>query len=309
MPLHNCTVLFIEDDSTTQEHIKQILEDDVKEFYQAYDGEMGLDLYHDKQPDIVITDINLPLLNGLHLAKKIKEYKQTQELIIMSTHSDRDNLLHSINLGSSGFITKPIDVDLLFEKLNSIAKQIQKGREEKKKDEDKIKELYHLAHYDTLTQLPNRLLFDKELLEYIDTSTAEEQNFFLCFLDLDHFKGINDTYGHDAGDHVLTVITRKLSQSVLSRDIISRRSGDEFLILLKSHTDKRQVKQLMDNILRQTSQEIMWKKQKFHISCSIGISQFPLDSTKKDELLEFADSAMYHAKKSGKNKYSFYTEN
>lgn len=309
MYLKNCTILFIEDDLTTQEHMKMLLTEDVKKIYQAYDGKMGLELYKSKQPDIIIADINLPYISGLELAKKIKEENPTQSIIFMSAYSDRDKLLESINIGGEGFITKPIDMTLLYEKLHQLAKKIQQVNIDKKETQNKIEHLYKLAHYDSLTHLPNRLLFEQELSEYIKIAQEESLSFFLCFLDLDNFKTINDTYGHEAGDFVLKTITNKISQSILSRDIISRRSGDEFLILLKSYSSPQQVKQLAYNILRLTSQAIQWKDANIYISCSIGISQFPNDSTKMNELIDFADLAMYKAKKSGKDKYSFYTEN
>lgn len=305
VPLNDLTLLFVEDNRDAQKHIKMLLEDDVKELYQAFDGKEGLTLYKEKSPDIVITDINLPYLNGLDLTAKIKNLNQTQAIIVMSAYHDRENILHSINLGSSGFITKPIDVDLLFQRLHTIANIIEEEKREKSEAIKKIQELHELAYYDRLTKTPNRFMFDKKLDEFIDKANSEKGEFSLLFIDLDNFKKINDTYGHETGDFVLKTISKNISKAILKDDIVARRSGDEFLVLLKNYTTTEDIKQIVYNILQLTSQEIIWKNNTIKISCSIGISQFPKDTTQKSELLSLADEAMYNAKESGKGNYFF----
>ena len=309
MPLKNFTLLFVEDDIDTQEQIKMLLEEDVQELYQAFDGEEGITLYQEKKPDIVLTDINLPFLNGLELTAKIKEIEKGQPIIIMSAFDDRDNLLNSINLGSDGFITKPLDVDILYERLNTIAYELDKKHKESKKTNEKIKELHTLAHYDSLTQLPNRFTFEKELTECMHKAKEENIKFALFFIDLDNFKTINDNFGHAAGDFVLQTITNNILKALSSSDTLARRSGDEFLILLRNYSDKGDLKQIAYNILDFTSQCILWEGQAIYTSCSIGISEFPADATSKKSLLTLADIAMYNAKNSGKNNYFFASEN
>jgi diguanylate cyclase (GGDEF)-like protein len=309
MPLKNFTLLFVEDDKTAQKHMQMILEDDVKEFYQALDGREGLTVFEDKNPDIIISDINLPFLNGLELTSEIKKRDKTKPVIIMSAYDDRDNLLNSINLGTAGFIPKPIDITLLYERLNAIAYTLEEQVKKSQKTMKKIEELHNLAHYDPLTQLPNRLLFNKILTAFIDKSLKNSFNFSLLFIDLDNFKKINDTYGHDAGDYVLQTITQSISNSIKDDNIVSRRSGDEFLVLLKNYSSKEEIEEIAYKILQETSKPLVWKEHIISTSCSIGISQFPYDSTEKNELLALADTAMYNAKELGKGNYFFAQDN
>jgi diguanylate cyclase (GGDEF)-like protein len=309
MPLNDLKLLFVEDDKDTQKYIKMLLEDEVKELYQAYDGREGLELFNTHQPDIVVTDINLPHINGLELAKEIKTIQQTQAIIVMSAHDDRENILNSINIGSSGFITKPIDVDLLFQRLNAIAETIQQSKQEKKETHTKINELYNLAHYDSLTKIPNMLMFEKELDDFIEIATKEKRFFSILFIDLDNFKYINDTYGHDAGDYVLKTIANHISTAILHDDIVARRSGDEFLVLLRNYTTKDDIKHIAYNILQKISKDILWGSERIKAACSIGISRFPDNAKTKNELLTLADTAMYNAKALGKGKYFFADDN
>jgi diguanylate cyclase (GGDEF)-like protein len=305
MPLKNFTLLFIEDDADTQEHIKMLLEDDLKEIYQAYDGREGLELYKQKSPDIVLTDINIPYLNGLELATQIKAIKQQQPIIMISAFDDKENLMSSINIGSDGFIAKPIDVDLLFSRLNAVAQELEHKSIEVQKTEDTIDTLYNLAHFDSLTALANRTMFDKELSSYIDIAKNENREFAIFFIDLDNFKAINDNYGHEAGDHVLQVISKNISQALSKEDVFARRSGDEFFILVKNYTTKIDLQRIASDILSYSAKSIIWNQEFIKLSCSIGISEFPKDSDNKKELMVLADIAMYNAKNSGKCKYFF----
>jgi diguanylate cyclase (GGDEF)-like protein len=309
VPLKDLTLLFVEDNRDAQEHIEMLLEDDVKELYQAFDGKEGLALYKEKVPDIVITDINLPYLNGLDLTSAIKKIDPTQPIMIMSAFDDKENILNSINLGSSGFITKPIDVDLLFQRLHAIADTVAKEKKKSKATSKQIEELYNLAHYDRLTQIPNKFMFDKEFHSYFKEAKEENREFALLFIDFDKFKTINDTYGHEAGDFVLKSMTSNILKAISKNDILSRRSGDEFLVLLRNYATQDDIKQIVYTILQFTSKEIIWNNTTIKSSCSIGISQFPSDATQKKELLTLADVAMYNAKELGGGHYFFAHDN
>jgi len=121
MPISNFTLLYVEDNHDTQEYMKYILEDLVKEFYQAFNGEEGLEIYNDKKPDIIITDIEMPSMNGLDMSKKIKEIDKNQNIILLSVFQDIEILKIAINIGVDEFIAKPIgNINMLLDKLESI---------------------------------------------------------------------------------------------------------------------------------------------------------------------------------------------
>ena len=305
MPLNNFTLLFVEDSIETQEHMKMILEDEVKEFYQAYDGADGFEVFKRKKPDIVLTDINMPHLNGLELTGKIKEIDSDIPVIVMSGHDDREHLLSSINIGSDGFITKPINIEILLEKLNDIAQKLEEKRVHKDSTQQQLEKLYKIAHYDTLTNIPNKLMFDIELIKSIEDAKIHNDNLAIFFIDLDHFKAVNDTYGHDAGDFVLKSVVKNISQFISSDMMFARRSGDEFLVLIKGYKDDDYLRTLASNILKASSKTLSWKGEDLLLSSSIGISRYAHDALEHEELINIADKAMYNVKDKGKGDFSF----
>lgn len=309
MPLKSFSILFIEDDKTTQEQIKMILEDDVKTFFQAYNGKEGLEIYHEQKPDIIITDINLPFVNGLELASIIKEDDSLKPVIVMSAHDDRDTILNSVNLGSDGFIAKPVDVELLYQRLHSIAKTLYKQKLEKISIETKIQELYKLAYFDPLTQVKNMLYFDKKLTQLTLETQKDTHKFSLFYITINNLAFINEEYGYKAGDFILQSLAKSILEVLPSKTLLARKSDDEFLLLYQEYLDKDDLKKLAETILKVALQTIKYEQLDIQCSCSVGISQFPQDTTNKNELLFLAKNAMYHAKNSTKQSYSFASDN
>ncbi|WP_456373638.1 EAL domain-containing protein [Thiolapillus sp.] len=167
--------------------------------------------------------------------------------------------------------------------------------------------LDHLAHHDSLTQLPNRLLF-KDRLEHALQIAARHNRMISClFLDLDNFKQINDTLGHLAGDELLTRVARRLKEVVRGSDTIARLGGDEFAILLEDIQQKSYARNIAQKILDILQKPYVINDQEFHITVSIGIATAPFDDNQSDDLLRDADAAMYEAKRRGKNNFQFYT--
>ncbi|WP_457749844.1 diguanylate cyclase domain-containing protein [Sulfurimonas sp.] len=300
--LKNFSLLYIEDNKETQESMKLLLEDDVKTFYQAYDGKEALEIFQVKKPDIILSDITLPLLDGLHVAKKIKEHSKDTPIILLSAFDDTEKLLASIEIGINYFLAKPIDMTMLFEKLQTIAKNIAQKREEKMQHE----KLVNLAHYDTLTQIPNRFLFQKKLEELQSRATRHTTDFALFFIDIDDFKSVNDNYGHNAGDIVLCTLAQNIKKILRLEDVFARISGDEFAILVENIQEDQALKKLAKKVIAAVATPILYEQKELYVSCSIGISRFPVNSTQTAELLQQADTAMYAAKKNGKNNFAFY---
>jgi diguanylate cyclase (GGDEF)-like protein/PAS domain S-box-containing protein len=188
------------------------------------------------------------------------------------------------------------------------ASGIQADIAEKKNAEAKI---YNLAYVDELTQLPNRSAFNKRLNKLMLTNKAQNSYSALLFIDLDDFKVVNDTLGHDMGDALLVKIAERLKNKLLNIDIISRFGGDEFVMLIESiSTDAksayRSVEQTLATIRTIFSQPFHCKKQAFFSKVSIGVTLFSNLADDRFELLKQADLALYHAKASGKNTHCFF---
>ncbi len=169
------------------------------------------------------------------------------------------------------------------------------------------KHLDYLAHHDALTRLPNRVFFKNRLTQAIHRARREQQTVSLLFLDLDNFKQINDSLGHQAGDDLLITVAGRLKKLLRSDDTVARLGGDEFAILLENVEGKRQIRAIAQRILQILSEPFMLQGQNFHVSASLGIAMAPHDDDDPDALIRDADSAMYEAKRRGKNAYHFFS--
>ena len=167
--------------------------------------------------------------------------------------------------------------------------------------------LQYQAHHDYLTELPNRLLFNERLEAGLTEVKNTKENLALLFVDLDLFKKVNDTYGHNVGDLVLQTISERLKSKLSQDDTLARIGGDEFNIIVKNFMDKKEISSLSQKLLTIISEPIGIGDTTLTVSSSIGISLYPQDSTKADKLLVYADTAMYKAKESGRNNFQFYS--
>ncbi|MBT7085355.1 MAG: GGDEF domain-containing protein [Desulfobacterales bacterium] len=164
-------------------------------------------------------------------------------------------------------------------------------------------ELYHSANYDKLTDLPNRTLFADRLNQALIQSKRYKRKFALLFIDLDKFKSVNDTLGHDAGDKLLIKVSERLKSCVRESDTIARIGGDEFTIILSTITTSDNAETVAGIIVKKLADPFTIKGNETQIGASIGISVFPKNGDNTEILLKKADDAMYLAKKQGKNNY------
>ncbi|TMU25206.1 EAL domain-containing protein [Halomonas sp. ATBC28] len=166
----------------------------------------------------------------------------------------------------------------------------------------------HLAFHDTLTDLPNRAFLSHLITQAVKLGGRHSESFALLFLDLDRFKLINDTLGHDAGDHLLQEAASRLTTSVRESDVVARLGGDEFVILLSKVSRRDQIEPIAQKILSAIREPFMLAGQECHVSVSIGVSLYPFDGLDEQTLMKSADMAMYQAKLLGKNTVQFYTD-
>ena len=174
---------------------------------------------------------------------------------------------------------------------------------EQRRQEHKIK---NLAYSDTLTGLPNRTSFQDKLTEVITISSTENSKFALMFIDLDHFKNVNDSMGHAAGDLLLIRLAERLNQSIRANDMVARLGGDEFIIILPDIENEDEVAHIAECIFHNIQEPIMIYGKPVYSALSLGISLYPLDGKDAQSLLQKGDNAMYKAKSQGRNCYAFY---
>ena len=268
---------------------------------------------HGKKKDTLISiqnkyklayNYNIGDLRGiLHIKIKTKQHFQSLYLNIK-----QDILFNILLLISLLFI-----IHILLKKLNKKEEEYQVYLHSKIMQQDtKITEqessLYYQAHHDALTGLANRTLLLKELEEKLKSSKQHNKKLALMFIDLDQFKQINDSLGHDIGDKVLKIASKRIQSKIRSTDLLARLGGDEFVVLIYDFKDYSSLSHIASNILTATSEAINIADHTLYVSSSIGISVYPKDATSSKDLLKFADTAMYKAKDEGRNNYQYYNK-
>lgn len=171
-----------------------------------------------------------------------------------------------------------------------------------------VRRIRHLAEHDLLTDLPNRALLGERMSTALAETIGEQAQLALLFLDLDHFKDVNDTLGHDVGDQLLVQVAQRLRDSLDERDIVSRQGGDEFAILLRGYSNPTHVAAIAQRLIDAITPPFQVAGHELLIGASIGISLYPHDGADIGALLKNADTAMYQAKAAGGNAYQFFTE-
>ncbi len=177
---------------------------------------------------------------------------------------------------------------------------------ERKRAEAKIQ---FFATHDGLTGLPNRLMFSQLLNHAIESAKHHKRRLAVFFIDLDRFKIINDTMGHDAGDILLQQVSQRFLQSVRAADVVGRMGGDEFIILIEEVRELDKVAEIAHKVLANVMKPIVLLGEECRVTASLGISVYPKDGEDEQTLIKNADIAMYFAKEEGKNNYQFYSKN
>lgn len=173
-----------------------------------------------------------------------------------------------------------------------------------KKRADEI--IWKQANYDLLTNLPNRRLFNDRLKHEIKIAHRTKKLLALLFIDLDYFKEVNDTFGHEIGDKLLIKVTKRINETLRATDTIARMGGDEFAAILPQMDDEKNINKVAELIIKKLTMPFEINEITIKISTSIGIAVYPKDVLTAKELLEFADKAMYKSKKDGRGRISFH---
>lgn len=174
--------------------------------------------------------------------------------------------------------------------------------------EKAVDQMKHMAYHDALSGLPNRRLYLEKLESALTAASQTSQKLAVVFIDLDRFKNVNDTFGHEFGDLLLQEFAQKLQENLRSNDTISRQGGDEFTLILNNFHSQQDMVPLIRRLQSALEKPLTIQGQELHVSMSIGIAVYPEDGETPDELLKHADSAMYNAKEKGKNNFQFFSD-
>ncbi|MGS2718627.1 putative bifunctional diguanylate cyclase/phosphodiesterase [Eionea flava] len=262
------------------------------------DLEKGLKHIENQDCDVVLLDYHWGI-NCADFIQRANTLNSRVPVIVMTDDREKDVDLSAISDGASDYLVK--------ENVNSevLERSIRYAIERKKVEHH----LDHLAHYDHLTDLPNRALFLDRLTQMLGLSQRSKHQFTLMYIDLNKFKEINDSYGHHIGDDVLVEFSRRLKSVVRRSDTVARIGGDEFTVILNNVGSTPEIIYLAQKIIDSIQQPFFIADHELNIGCSIGIAVFPDAGSNVELLQRNADLAMYEAKQTGTSTYRFFLNN
>ncbi|TMD02455.1 MAG: EAL domain-containing protein, partial [Chloroflexi bacterium] len=257
----------------------------------------GLRRLGEESFDAVLLDLGLPDSQGLEALGKLQAQATGVPLVVMTGMEDEEVAARALREGAQDYLVKgKFDGDVLVRALGHAIERTRSG-----------KMVRYLAHHDGLTDLPNRLLFHDRLEQAVEQARRNRQTLAVLFVDLDHFKRINDTLGHAVGDELLVHVAARLRACVRATDTVARVGGDEFTILLPEIARVEDVTTVADKIMHTFASSVVLEGHEVSISLSIGASLYPHDGESAETLLKNADAAMYRAKEQGRANCQFYS--
>lgn len=312
-------VLIVDDVFANRLSVKTILKPLDVDLIEAASGEEGMRLaVNHSDLALILLDVQMPEIDGFTVAQMLRDEKTTKNIPIVfltAINNDEEHKLEGYKSGAIDYISKPITPFILLAKTQLFVELwLTKSALEKqlRHSQQVEEEMRFMATHDALTGLPNRSQFISKLESAIVRIDRYGNNAALFFLDLDGFKQVNDTYGHEAGDIVLKAVSERLKKLIRATDTAARFSGDEFVLLLTDLDDYDFCETKSRTIIETINQPIEWKGETLSVGVSLGVSMISklensgLDVTQRGkQALKDADLAMYNAKKNGKNDFSF----
>lgn len=407
----------VEDNPFVRAQMQQLVARHVAEVRVAMDGAAGLDVWRGWLPDLVITDIQMPNMDGLEMSEAIKGEDDSAQIIMVTSSNDRLNLQRALDIGIDRYVVKPVEEGLLLDALHKCLRDLQLSRSqqvgrlvfesvnegvmvtdqharilcvnpafcqvtgyteeevlgqhpsilssgqqdgafyqamweslrglgrwegeivnrrkngevytewlsivavedashqamryvglfsditERKLEEERIR---RLAHYDALTGLPNRTFFMDRLQRALVRLGRRGGHLALLYLDLDRFKPLNDLHGHSFGDQVLAELARRMTACVRNVDMVSRRGGDEFVILIEAADAREASATVAGKLIQAVSLPCKVCGQEVSLGASVGVALYPEDGMMAESLVEAADAALYAAKRAGRGCFRYY---
>ena len=289
-------VVLADDDPSIRLMVRHVLESEDFDIVEASDGLEALKAVEKHHPALVLLDAVMPGIDGFTTCQQIKDKGHTDIPVMMITGLDDDaSVERAYEVGAIDFITKPIKWAVLKHRVKSVVAKVIAERKVKL-----------LAYRDTLTGLPNRLLFADRLEQAVVRSERTRTSMALMLIDIDDFKLVNDSFGHDAGDKLIKAVGDLISKSLRRADTIARLGGDEFAVIIEGIEGPEDAISIADNLTTILEHNVRLDDQETYTSASIGIAVYPGDGKDARALLKNADTAMYRAKESGRHCFQFY---
>ncbi len=273
----------------------------------ATNGRQAIDLFAEHQPDLVITDWTMPDISGLELCQRIRrDFRQVYAyVILLSSNADKEEVIEGLAAGADDYVTKPFHAGELQARVRVGRRIVDLHNQVQAKN----RQLEELTLTDPLTGLPNRRAIDLWAPRQLSAAARHQFPIWVVLADLDHFKSINDTHGHDAGDTVLRGFAEVLKANTRQSNFCARLGGEEFLVVL-THVEKENVKIPIERIRKQfETKKFTVAGHTFSVTASFGIAGFcGTVAPEFGDLMSRADAALYSAKRNGRNRIEFAME-
>ena len=294
-PQSGFTVLLVEDDRSTRLALRGVLDQEGYRVVEAGDGEEAMQLYARVRPDLVLLDARLPRQDGFATCRQMLAIPQAQRtpVLMITSLADEISVERAFRAGAADFITKPINFGVLRRRVSRL---LEAGASER--------HAHRLAYHDTLTGLPNRAGFRERLRQLLERAGTDTK-LAVVALDLDRFKILNETLGHDVADDVLVQIADRIRRQLRADDVLGRVGSDEFGLAFEVESGET-ARLVADKVLASVAQPLQANGQELVLGASIGIALYPTDDRDLDSLIRHAETALNQAKTAGGGRHHFW---
>ena len=304
-------ILIADDSEVVRNHLKKLLSFQDFRILEAENGKQALDIVKRENPDLVLLDLNMPVMDGFEVLRKLSPRLQKEFLpiIVVTGEENKETLEKAFQLGAVDFIVKPPSEVELKSRVSAHLRTksyYEELLEKTRELELLMEELRSMSITDPLTGLYNRLYFNEKFKEEFERSKRLKIPFSLLMIDIDHFKRVNDTYGHDVGDKVLVAVASTIRSNVRSIDIVSRYGGEEFTVILL-RTYKEHCLPIAERIRKAVEEKsIPVDGRIIKVTISVGCTTYSgEEDVKPEKVIKRADEALYMAKNQGRNRSIF----
>jgi two-component system cell cycle response regulator len=296
----NASILIVDDQEANVRLLEQMLrEAGYRCIASTMDPHAVCALHRDNHYDLILLDLQMPGMDGFQVMEGLKEIETYGYLPVLVITAQPGHKLRALAAGAKDFIAKPFDLVEVKTRIHNMLEV----RLLYKQLEHYSRELESLALHDALTGLPNRRILMDRLSLAIAHARRNKCTMALMYLDLDGFKQINDSLGHDAGDTLLSLVAARMVAAVRQEDTVARLGGDEFVIVLWELRHGDDVAKLVSKVMQAVSQPYRIQDRDVSMTASVGVSIYPTHGEGVETLMKSADLALYEVKRTGKNDY------
>ncbi len=296
----DASILIVDDQESNVQLLEQMLrEAGYRCVTSTMDPRAVCALHRANHYDLILLDLQMPGMDGFQVMEGLKENETDGYVPILVITAQPGHKLRALASGAKDFISKPFDLMEVKTRIHNMLEV----RLLYKQLEHNNRALESLALHDPLTGLPNRRLLTDRLSLAIAHARRSKGNMAVMYLDLDGFKQINDTLGHDAGDMLLSMVAARMVAALRQDDTVARVGGDEFMIVLPELCHADHVTELVSKVINAVSQPYSTQGRGVNVTVSVGVSIYPTHGEDVETLMKSADLALHEVKRSGKNDY------